>query len=270
MTEAEAARRLEEGRPNELSGPAGRGTPEILKAQLFQTLVALLLRAAGVSAALGNLGDAVATLAIVVLHVLLGFRQEHRAEKALVALTKLAAPEAGVRRDGCVRDIPARLLVRGDIVLLEAGNLVPADVRILLSVNLRIQEASLTGESAPVDKGSAAPARRATETYSQQYGARSATKLERGARPRKGRQPRRSGCAVRPRRTTEHGEGVLPVRRAGRRESDKGLAVQTEPQAPVAQGAAFSAATGDPRRILISYLLPYLVGRETPLPDTLE
>ena len=76
--------------------------------------------------------------------------------------------------------------------------------------------------------------------------ARSATKLARGACPRKGRQPRRSGCAVRPRRTTEHGEGVLPVRRAGRRESDKGLAVQTEPQAPVAR-AAFSAATSDPR-----------------------
>src|SRR3989337_3712221 len=74
----------------------------------------------------------------------------------------------------------------------------------------------------------AAPARRATEAYSQQYGARSATKRERGACPRKGRQPRRSGCAVRPRRTTEHGAGVLPVRRAGGRGSDKGLAVQTE------------------------------------------
>ena len=156
LTEAEAARRLEEGRPNELSGPAGRGTPEILKAQLFQTLVVLLLGAAGVSAALGNLEDAAAILAIVVLNVLLGFRQEHRAEKALAALTKLAAPEARVRRDGCVRDIPARLLVRGDIVLLEAGNIVPADVRILSAVNLRIQEASFTGESAPVDKGSAA------------------------------------------------------------------------------------------------------------------
>src|SRR4030067_234644 len=68
-----------------------------------------------------------------------------------------------------------------------------------------------------------------------------------GPPPRKGPQPRRGGGAVRPRRTTEHGAGVLPVRRAGRRESDKGLAVQTEPQAPVAQRAAFSAATTDSR-----------------------
>src|SRR3990172_8434471 len=77
--------------------------------------------------------------------------------------------------------------------------------------------------------------------------ARSATKRERGACPRKGRQPRRSGCAVRPRRTTEHGAGVLAVRRAWRRESDKGLAGQTEPQAPVAKRAAFSAATSESR-----------------------
>jgi P-type Ca2+ transporter type 2C len=118
--------------------------------------VALLAVAAGVSVALGNLKDACAILAIVVLNVLLGFRQERRAEKGMAALSKLAVPAARVRRDGLVQEVPARLLVRGDVVLLEAGNLVPADVRILSAQNLRIQEASLTGESVPVDKGSAA------------------------------------------------------------------------------------------------------------------
>src|SRR3990172_6348980 len=93
---------------------------------------------------------------------------------------------------------------------------------------------------------------------------RSATKRERGACPRKGRQPRRSGCAVRPRRTTEHGAGVLAERRAGRRESDKGRAVQTEPQAPVANRAAFSAATSDPRAasgVLVACLCGVLIVR---------
>ena len=156
LTEAEASRRLEEEGPNELSDRGGRRAWETLKSQLFQAMVALLVFAAGVSAALGNIQDASAILAIVLLNVLLGYRQERRAEKAMAALKKLAVPVARVRRDVRVQEVPARLLVRGDIVLLEAGNLVPADLRILSSHNLRIQEASLTGESAPVDKGVAA------------------------------------------------------------------------------------------------------------------
>jgi len=156
LTEAEASRRLEEEGPNELSDRGGRRAWETLKSQLFQAMVALLVFAAVVSAALGNIQDASAILAIVLLNVLLGYQQERRAEKAMAALKKLAVPVARVRRDGRVQEVPARLLVRGDIVLLEAGNLVPADLRILSTHNLRIQEASLTGESAPVDKGVAA------------------------------------------------------------------------------------------------------------------
>jgi P-type Ca2+ transporter type 2C len=100
--------------------------------------------------------DAGAIMAIVVLNVLLGFFQEYRAEKAMVALKKMAAPLVRVRRDGQLRDVPSRELVPGDVVLFEAGNVVPADCRVLESANLRAQEASLTGESLPVDKTVAA------------------------------------------------------------------------------------------------------------------
>ena len=91
-------------------------------------------------------------MTIVVLNAILGFTQEYRAEKAMAALKKLAVPTVKVRRDGQMREISARELVPGDIVLLEAGSMVPADGRLLESVNLRVEEAALTGESEPVEK----------------------------------------------------------------------------------------------------------------------
>jgi Ca2+-transporting ATPase len=115
-------------------------------------MVVILIIAAGVSIILGDIKDAVAILAIVVLNALLGFTQEYRAEKAIAALKKLAVPTVKVRRDGHLVEKSARELVVGDVVLLEAGNLVPADGRILESVNLRVQEATLTGESEPIEK----------------------------------------------------------------------------------------------------------------------
>ncbi len=92
----------------------------------------------------------------MVLNTVLGIIQEQRAEQALAALKRLAAPEAHVLRDGRRETIPARELVPGDIVFLEAGNFIPADVRLLEAVNLRMEEASLTGESLPVQKNAAA------------------------------------------------------------------------------------------------------------------
>ena len=96
--------------------------------------------------------DAGAIMAIVVLNVVLGFFQEYRAEKAMAALKKMSAPLVRVRREDRVLDVPSGELVPGDIVVFEAGNVVPADCRVLEAVNLRSLEASLTGESLPVDK----------------------------------------------------------------------------------------------------------------------
>jgi Ca2+-transporting ATPase len=120
--------------------------------QLKSFVVLLLIGAAIVSALLGEWVDATAIIAIVVLNTVMGVIQESRAEEALAALKKLAAPEAQVLRDGHRVMVPARLLVPGDIVFLEAGNFVPADLRLLEAVNLRIDEASLAGESVPVQK----------------------------------------------------------------------------------------------------------------------
>ncbi len=114
--------------------------------------MAILLVGAAASVAIGDLKDALAILAIVVANTALGFAQEYRAERAMAALKRLAVPTVRVRRDGSVAEFPATELVTGDIVLLEAGQRVPADGRIVEGVSLRTQEAALTGESAPVEK----------------------------------------------------------------------------------------------------------------------
>ena len=124
----------------------------ILWEQLTGLMVVILIVAAVVSGVLGDWKDAIAILAIVVLNAVLGFSQEFRAEKAMAALKQLAVPTVRVRRDGHVVEISARDLVPGDIVLLEAGDVVPADGRLLEAINLRVDEAALTGESEPVEK----------------------------------------------------------------------------------------------------------------------
>ncbi|MFQ5855896.1 MAG: cation-translocating P-type ATPase [Anaerolineae bacterium] len=152
LSQAEVQRRLAEYGPNELIERGLKSPWLILGEQLTAVMVIILIIAAVISAALGDYKDAIAIMAIVVLNAVLGFTQEYRAEKAMAALKKLAVPTVKVRRDGHVREISARELVPGDIVLLEAGALIPADGRLLESVNLRTQEAALTGESEPVEK----------------------------------------------------------------------------------------------------------------------
>jgi len=125
---------------------------QMLLQQFNNFLIIILLAAAFISLLLGDYIEAGAIMAIVVLNAVLGVVQEAKAEQALAALKKMAAPEAKVIRDGHVVSILASELVPGDVVLLETGNYVPADVRLLESVNLRIDEASLTGESVPVEK----------------------------------------------------------------------------------------------------------------------
>jgi P-type Ca2+ transporter type 2C len=152
LSEEQARRRLAEKGPNELVERAAKSPWRILWEQLTGTMVVILIAAALISGFLGDWKDAVAIMAIVVLNAVLGFSQEYRAEQAMAALKQLAVPTVKVRRDGRVREISARELVPGDVVLLEAGDLVPADGRLVESINLRIEEAALTGESEPVEK----------------------------------------------------------------------------------------------------------------------
>jgi Ca2+-transporting ATPase len=148
----DAARRREEYGPNELIERGAKSPWRIFAEQFTEVLVIVLIVAAVVSIFLGDMEDAVVILAIVMLNAAIGFRQEYRAEKAMAALKKLSTPEVKVHRDGHTRKISAVELVPGDIVLLEAGDSIPADGRLLETANLRIQEAALTGESAPVEK----------------------------------------------------------------------------------------------------------------------
>ncbi|MGB7874017.1 MAG: HAD-IC family P-type ATPase, partial [Anaerolineales bacterium] len=152
LTSEEADKRLSEYGQNQLQEAPRPTFWQMLWDQLNNFVVIMLIVASIISAVLGDYVEAAAIMAIVVLNAILGIVQESRAEEALAALQKLAAPEAQVIRDGRRQSLPARQLVPGDIILLEAGNYVPADVRLLESMNLKVEEAALTGESVPVQK----------------------------------------------------------------------------------------------------------------------
>ena len=152
LAEADITARLARYGPNELKEKRGVSPLKLLVSQFTNTMVLILIAAVVISGLLGKTTETIAIAAIVVLFALLGFMQEYRAEKAMAALKRLSVPVVRVRRNGQLREMSARELVPGDVVLLEAGNAVPADLRIVESVNLRIQEAALTGESEPVEK----------------------------------------------------------------------------------------------------------------------
>ena len=137
---------------NQLKEAPRPGFLKMVFEQLKGFVILILIVASIVSAVVGEFVEAGAILAIVILNAVLGVIQESRAEEALAALKKLAAPEAQVMRDGSRVAVPAPQLVPGDIVFLEAGNFVPADIRLLEAVNLKVEEAALTGESLPVQK----------------------------------------------------------------------------------------------------------------------
>jgi Ca2+-transporting ATPase len=148
-----AAEKLRSVGPNELQEKKGRGPLAIFLDQFKSLMIGVLIAAALIAGFLKEWVDTVAILAIVILNAILGLIQEYRAEKSLAALKKLSAPSSKVIRDGVARVVPARELVPGDLVEIEAGDYVPADSRVLWHTgNFTVQEASLTGESTPVSK----------------------------------------------------------------------------------------------------------------------
>ncbi len=152
LSSEEAERRLSKHGPNELRKEKKTGALSIFANQFRSVLVIILVAATLLSFAIGETLDAVAILVVVILNAIFGFVQEYRAEKTIEALKKLTSPEAVVVRDSRQMRIPSSELVPGDVIVLEEGSRVPADARIIESVELRIDESSITGESSPVSK----------------------------------------------------------------------------------------------------------------------
>lgn len=156
LAHAEATRRLAESGPNELTAGSGRGLLRTFMDQFRSPLVYVLLVAAAATLAIGHPVDAAVILGVVLVNAGVGFVQEWRAGQALAALTAFSVGSAGVVRDGRALRIHTRELVVGDLVVLESGERVPADLRLVDCHGLQVDEASLTGEAVPVHKSSAA------------------------------------------------------------------------------------------------------------------
>jgi len=155
LSQAEVTLRLARFGPNELHSQTRRGPWRLLLAQFTDFMVLVLLVAAVVSGLIGDLIDTLAILVIVLLNAVIGFVQSWRADRAMAALQVLATAQASVLRDGQVQTVPSPALVPGDIVLLEAGNQVPADMRLIDIAQLQVDESALTGESVTVAKQTA-------------------------------------------------------------------------------------------------------------------
>lgn len=154
LAEDEVQRRRVQSGWNELLEPPPVSWLNLLLSQFTSIVIWVLIGAAVVSGLLEDWLDAAAILAIVALNGLLGFVQEFRAERSLAALRKLSVATARAMRNGALQSIPARDVVPGDVILLEAGDRIPADARLTYTANFQTQEASLTGESTPVQKNS--------------------------------------------------------------------------------------------------------------------
>ena len=148
----EAAQRFTANGPNELKEGKRTSPWQIFLGQFKSLIVWILIVAGIISGVLGEMVDAIAILAIVVLNAVIGFYQEHSAEKSIAALKKMAAPQAKVWRDGAIKAVPAAEIVTGDVLELEAGDLVAADARLLTAASFKCVESALTGESEAVEK----------------------------------------------------------------------------------------------------------------------
>jgi Ca2+-transporting ATPase len=155
LSSMKAEEKMLETGPNQLEEARKKTALGILLSQFTDVMILILLAAALISAMIGEATDTVVIIVIVVLNAVIGFFQEYRAEKAMQALKQMSTTQAKTLRNGTVISLPATELVPGDMVLLEAGNAVPADIRIIESINLKIEEAALTGESQAVEKTAA-------------------------------------------------------------------------------------------------------------------
>jgi Ca2+-transporting ATPase len=152
LSAGEAQERLSQYGYNRLEKKPGKSPLFIFFEQFANILILILIIASVISAFIGDLTDTIVILAIVLLNAVIGFFQEYRAERALSALKKLEIPAATIIRDGRHHQLPATDIVPGDIVVLTAGEIVPADIRLVESPNLMMDESPLTGESTPVEK----------------------------------------------------------------------------------------------------------------------
>lgn len=152
LSEAEAERRRKEKGRNVLAQPRKKSVLAMFAEQLNDPLIFILLMAAGISVALREMSDAAIILVVIVLNGVVGVIQEGKAQRALDALKEITSPTAVVKRGGVYREIPAAELVAGDVVQLETGCQVPADLRLISSFSLKAEESALTGESLPVQK----------------------------------------------------------------------------------------------------------------------
>ena len=152
LSDAEAIERLRKKGCNELRSKPPKTTAQMLKAQIMDPMVLILIGAAAFSAILQEWAEAMVIFIIVIVNALIGIVQEKKAQSSLEALRRMSAPAARVLRQGEESIIASKELVPGDIVMLSDGDMVPADLRLIDSANLKVQEASLTGESIPVEK----------------------------------------------------------------------------------------------------------------------
>jgi len=152
LSTEEAKLRLQKYGENKLKGKPKKSLLSLFLAQLKDMLIYVLLGATVITIAIGEYADAIIILSVVILNAVIGVVQEFKAEKAIEALQQMTTPKTLVRRDGEVREINSEEIVPGDIVIIDAGRYIPADIRLIESVNLQIEESALTGESVPSDK----------------------------------------------------------------------------------------------------------------------
>ncbi|WP_062352899.1 calcium-translocating P-type ATPase, PMCA-type [Bacillus kwashiorkori] len=152
LSSQEAEKRLKEYGPNQFEEQQKTSIWKMLWEQINSMLIYILIGAAVVSAIVGEISDAIIILIVIVLNAVIGIVQESKAEKALEELKKMSTPKAVVRRDGEVKEIPSEQVVPGDVVIIDAGRFIPADLRFVETANLQIEESALTGESVPVNK----------------------------------------------------------------------------------------------------------------------
>ncbi|WP_238904285.1 cation-translocating P-type ATPase [Clostridium sp. YIM B02506] len=152
LSDEEAKKRLSEYGPNRLSTKKKKTLLQLFISQLADVMIYILFGAAIISAMVGEISDSIIILIVIFINAIIGVVQESKAEKALEALKELSTPKAIVKRGGELKEVPSEEVVIGDIVVIDAGRFIPADLRLIESANLKIDEAAFTGESVPADK----------------------------------------------------------------------------------------------------------------------